>query len=138
MFADLGPSFFSWLGHQRESVRSAFEYMWLDASGSETDARFGDQHEECVDAGAIVYCATALLPGQPDLHRVLEAQLPRDLIGKQGGLGHQQADQVVGQQVNHSSLITISGLLQRSRSMPRVVLMFLRSSCRVKDWRGNP
>jgi len=35
--------------------------------------------------------------GDPDLHRVLETQLAWDLIGQQGGLGHEQTDQVVGQ-----------------------------------------
>ena len=45
MFADLGAGFLSRVGHQREIVSSAFEYTWLDATGSETDARLGDQDQ---------------------------------------------------------------------------------------------
>ena len=42
--------------------------------------------------------ATTLLPGNPDLYGVFQAELARDLIGQQRGLGHEQSDQVVGSQ----------------------------------------
>ena len=54
MFADVRPGFFSRLGHQGEVVGSAFECTWLNATGSQTDARLGDQNEYCMDADAIV------------------------------------------------------------------------------------
>jgi hypothetical protein len=45
MFADLSPGSFSRLGHQREVAGSAFDRAWLDATGSQTDARLGNQNE---------------------------------------------------------------------------------------------
>ena len=43
---------------------------------------------------------TAAEPFGPQLHRMLEAQLPRMHAGLQSRLGHQKADQIVGEQVN--------------------------------------
>lgn len=100
MFAHLGAGGLSRFGQKRVGVGAAFQRPWLEATGSQTDARLGNQPEDGQDADAIAGGAAALLPGQPDLHGVLEAQLPGELIGQQGGLGHQQADQVVGQQVD--------------------------------------
>jgi hypothetical protein len=48
--------------------------------------RFGDQDQQRIDGNRIVRTATVLLPGDPDLYRLFEAQLSRDLIGQQGGL----------------------------------------------------
>ena len=39
-------------------------------------------------------------PFGPQLHRMLEAQLPRMLAGLQCRLSHQKADQIVGEQVD--------------------------------------
>ena len=43
---------------------------------------------------------TMAKPFGPQLHRMLEAQLPRMHAGLQSRLGHQKADQIVGEQVN--------------------------------------
>jgi hypothetical protein len=43
------------------------------------------------------------LPGDPDLYRLFETQLSRDLIGQQGGL-HHQPDQIIGQQIDPRSM----------------------------------
>jgi hypothetical protein len=70
-----------------------------------------------------------MAPGQPKLQAVLETQQPWQYIGLLGGLCHQQADQVVGQQTNPERLSFISvGVLQWRRSRPKVVLMLRRSS----------
>jgi len=47
-----------------------------------------------------VRSAAVLLPGEPDLDGMLETELARNLIGQQRSLRHQQADQVVGQQID--------------------------------------
>jgi hypothetical protein len=45
----------------------------------------GNQDQHRIDGNRIVRAATVLLPGDPDLYRLFEAQLSRDLIGQQGG-----------------------------------------------------
>ena len=82
------------------TLRAAFQCARLDPAAPQPDPGFGDQHQQGMDAHRIVGCAAAALPGNPDLHGVLEAQLARDLVRQQGGLGHQEADQIVGQQVD--------------------------------------
>jgi hypothetical protein len=80
MFADLSASGLSRFGQQRVGVGATFQRPWLDATGSQTDARLGNQTQYGKDADAISGCAAALLPAQPDLHGMLEAQLPGDLM----------------------------------------------------------
>ena len=41
-----------------------------------------------------------LSPGDPDLHGMLEADLTRQSMGEQRGLGHHQANEIVGEQVD--------------------------------------
>ena len=53
-----------------------------------------------MDGYRIMGPPAALLPSHPDLHRVLEAELARDLVGQQRCLGHQQPNQVVGEQID--------------------------------------
>jgi hypothetical protein len=43
-----------------------------------------------MDGDRIVRAATTLLPSDPDLYGMLEAELARDLIGQQSRLGHEQ------------------------------------------------
>jgi hypothetical protein len=73
MFTDLSAGGLSRLGQQRVGVGATFQRPWLNATGSQTDPGLGNQTQYGKDADAIGGCATALLPGQPDLHGVLEA-----------------------------------------------------------------
>jgi hypothetical protein len=88
----------SWLHQPGERLGPSLYGAWLDAPGSQSDARPSDEDEQGMDGPGVVSIPAALLPGEPDLHAVLEAELAGDLVGKQGGLGHQQADQVVSEQ----------------------------------------
>ena len=53
-----------------------------------------------MDGCTILICSGALPPREPNLHGMLETQLSWDLIDQQSGLSHQQADHVIGQEVN--------------------------------------
>jgi hypothetical protein len=77
------------LGERWKRLWAPFQSAWLHPSGTPANPRFGNQDQQRVDANRIVRAATALLPGDPDLDSMFEAQLPRDLIGQQGGLRHQ-------------------------------------------------
>ena len=81
----LGPR----LGHERIGLWSPLEDSWLNAPGASTHPRRGDEQQKAADTDCIVGATTALLPAEPDLHGMLEAQLTWDLVGKQGGLRHQ-------------------------------------------------
>lgn len=53
-----------------------------------------------MDAQSVIGFGEPLLPGHPDLHGVLEAELAGNLVGQQRSLRHQQANQIVPKQVD--------------------------------------
>ena len=97
----------SWLGQEWQGLGPSLYAAWLDAPGSQSDARPSDEDEQGMDGPGVVSLPAALLPGEPDLRAVLEAELARNLVGKQRGLGHHQADQIVSEQA------TVSGPCHR-------------------------
>jgi len=72
------------LGQQRIAFQAAPQSARFDLAGSQPDPQLGDEHQQGMDAHRVVRPAAAALPGNPDLHRVLEAQLARDLVREQG------------------------------------------------------
>ena len=74
-----------------------------------------DEFEESVDRRIGGYQACLDPPAFPELYRVLEAQLARQDIGVACRIGHQSADQVVGQQMNPDFLFGHVGCLAAQR-----------------------
>jgi len=70
-----------------------------------SDAHLGDEIEQQRDIGPSIAAKGARVPLAPQLHGMFEAQLPRRLSAVRGRLGHQQADQVVGEQVRPQLLL---------------------------------
>ena len=58
---------------QRIGFRSSLDGAGLDASGAVTHALFGDQYEQTVEHIIVVGAGPVMVPGDPDLQRVLEA-----------------------------------------------------------------
>lgn len=77
------------LGEQGKWLGTAFAGAWLDAPGAQANSWLGDQDHEGMDSHRVGRVPRALLPDDPQLHRVLEAELARDLIGQERGLCHQ-------------------------------------------------
>jgi hypothetical protein len=101
MLTDCLASGCPWLSEQWERLGSAFEGARLNAPGAQTDPRFGNHLQHSAHGGRLARTVvTAQAPGEPDLHGVLEAELARDLVGQQGRLGHQEPDDVVGEQIH--------------------------------------
>lgn len=75
----------------------SFSHSRLDTPGPMADLALGDQREQqlAILRGRKSSCD----PLGPQLNRVLEAQATRVHAGIGGGLGHQEADHVVGQQM---------------------------------------
>lgn len=65
-----------------EGLRPSLYTTGLDATRAQPNARSGDEQKQGVDGERIVGRRAALLPGEPDLHAVLEAELAGDLIGQ--------------------------------------------------------
>ena len=75
-------------------LHQAGEWLWsslhgarFDTPWTQPDARSGDEHQQGMDAGAVVGVSSALPPQQPNLHAVLEAELAWDLVGEQARTG---------------------------------------------------
>ena len=85
-------SHLSRFGEQWKRLYAPFQCTRFHPSGSQTNPWFRNYDQQGVDANRIVSTATALLPSHPDLQRVLEAELTRDLVCQQRGLRHQQSD----------------------------------------------
>jgi len=64
-----------------------------------TNLLFGHQNKQATQFVVAVGSAFPLTPGDPKLQGVFEAELAGQAVGQQGGLGHQQSDQVVGQKI---------------------------------------
>ena len=75
-------------GEYRIGFRSSFEGARLDTTGALTDALLGDEDKQAIELVLVVDTVGVLGPGDPDLHGVLEAELARQSMGEQGGLGH--------------------------------------------------
>ena len=93
------------LHEQREVARSSFERAGLDPAGTPPDALLGHQGEQGRHIGRRGKGVAVGLPQGPQLHRMLEAELARNLVGQQRRLRHQQPDHVVGQQVDPDLLL---------------------------------
>lgn len=46
-----------------------------------------------------------MMPGEPDLQGMLEAELTWQPVGQEGRLGHHETNEVVGQQINPDLLL---------------------------------
>ena len=86
-------------GEQRIGFRSSFQGARLDSAGAITDALLGDEDKQAIEL-VVVDRVGLMSPGDPDLHGVLEAELARQSMGEQRGLGHHQANEIVGEQVD--------------------------------------
>ena len=75
-----------------------FSSTRLYSSGPIADGRLCDEPEQSVRIGTQIDAMRS--PLGPKLHGVLEAQLPRMNIRIKSCLRHQQADQVIGEQMN--------------------------------------
>src|SRR5580658_9253534 len=79
---------------------SAFSRSGLDAAGSIGDAQLSNQREQDLDRGILMAAQPARDPLAPQLYGVLEAQGARMHGGLHCGLRHQQADQVIGEEMH--------------------------------------
>lgn len=66
--------------------------------------------------------AATLLPSDPDRYRRRETQLPRELARRQGGLSHQQANHVMGQQVDPQTVRIDLGTALAHRNVVTMIL----------------
>jgi adenylate cyclase len=82
----------------RVGLGSSFSHSRLDTARPIAHPALGDQCEQ--SPTVIRGRQTARDPLRPQLHRVLEAQATRVHAGVAGGLRHEQADHVVGQQMD--------------------------------------
>src|ERR1019366_8919600 len=79
---------------------SSFARSGLDSTRSVADSELRDQREQDGDIAGSVTAQSARDPFRPQLHGVLKTQLARMYVGVEGGLCHEQADQIVGEQVH--------------------------------------
>src|SRR5208282_1443088 len=79
---------------------STFARSGLDASGSVADAQLSNQREQQIDRGISMAAEPARDPFAPQLYGVLEAQRARMHGGLHRRLRHQQADQVIGEEMH--------------------------------------
>lgn len=75
MLADARSGLVSRLGEQPEAVAASLDQARFDAPGSQPHPRLCDEQPQSVKAGAVIRVAVAVIPGQPPLHGLLEAQL---------------------------------------------------------------
>ena len=110
---DAQPCWMSWITLSCDLSRDLQpgERFWsslasarLAASGSMSDGYCGDHVEQAAYVGWAVLSADLCVPGARQLDGVLEAQLPWQAAAVRSGPGHQQADQVVGEQVHRQFL----------------------------------
>ena len=73
MSADFHSGDRSWLGQQRKRFRSPLDGPGLDASGAVAHALFADQHEQAIELLIPIGTESVMVPGDPELERVLEA-----------------------------------------------------------------
>jgi len=88
-----------------EGLGASLSRSWLASSGSIADTHLGDEIGQQRDIGLSTAAKGARVPRAPQLHVMFETQLPRRLSAVRGGLGHQQADQVAGEQVRPQLLL---------------------------------
>src|SRR5271155_4076073 len=77
-----------------------FSRSGFDASWSITDAQLSNEREQQLDRGMLSAAQPACDPFAPELYGVLEAQRARVNSRLDRSLCHQQADQVVGEEMH--------------------------------------
>ena len=87
-----------WFGEQRIRFWSPLDGSWLDASRAVPNLLLGDQDKQSRKFVIVVAAHFILPPRYPNLKGVLEAELAGQPARQYGRLGHNQSDQVVGQQ----------------------------------------
>src|SRR5882757_6373888 len=88
-----------WDFQPRVRFGSALSCSRLDASWSVADAQLSDQREQQANRGVATITQPTRGPFGPQLHGVFETQLAWVHGGCDRGLRHEQADQVVGEEV---------------------------------------
>src|SRR3989344_7321601 len=99
--ASLSPRYFQ----PRVGLGSSLAGPWFYSSGSVAHFQLGDQPEQ---DGVLRYWIAAQTPGspfRPQLHGMFEAQLAWVYVGVERRLRHEQADQVVSEQVHPQFLL---------------------------------
>ena len=91
------PCHVAWFGKQWEGFRSSLDGSGLNAPRTIPHSLLRNQDEQVSDIISAGNAAAAVSPGDPNLQRVLEAELTWQTVGEQRGLRHRQSNEIVGQ-----------------------------------------
>ena len=100
MFSDARSGGVTRFSEQGVGFAPSFDCSGLDAPGTIAHPLLGDEDKQAIELVVVVDTLGVLSPSDPDLHSVLETELARQAMGKQGGLGHHQTNEIVGEQVD--------------------------------------
>lgn len=100
MFSDVLSYYRAGFGEHWIGFRPSFDRASLDPARAITDALLGNEDKQAVELVLVVDTAGVMSPCDSDLHGMLEAELARQSMGQQRGLGHHQANKIIGKQID--------------------------------------